>query len=39
MNELKRLSMDLLITLIYEIKKNKEVIIALSIGFVLGKII
>jgi hypothetical protein len=39
MNELKRISMDLLITLIYEIKKNKEVIITFLIGFVLGKII
>jgi hypothetical protein len=39
MNELKRLSMDLLITLIYEAKKNKQVIITFLIGFVLGKII
>ena len=39
MNELKRIGMDLLITLIYEIKKNKEVIITFLIGFVLGKII
>ena len=39
MDELKRISMDLLITLIYEIKKNKEVIITFLIGFVLGKII
>jgi len=39
MNELKRISMDLLITLIYEIKKNREVILTFLVGFVLGKII
>jgi|TARA_R110000796_G_scaffold83696_1_gene182897 hypothetical protein len=39
MNELKRIGMDLLITLIYEIKKNKEVILTFLLGFVLGKII
>ena len=39
MNELKRISMDLLITLIYEIKKNKGVILTFLVGFVLGKII
>ena len=39
MNELKRIGMDLLITLIYEIKKNKEVILTFLVGFVLGKII
>jgi|TARA_R110000851_G_scaffold119473_1_gene247287 hypothetical protein len=39
MDELKRISMDLLITLIYEIKKNKEVILTFLVGFVLGKII
>jgi hypothetical protein len=39
MNELKRLSMDLLITLIHETKKNKQVIITFLIGFLLGKII
>ena len=39
MDELKRISMYLLITLIYEIKKNKEVILTFLVGFVLGKII
>jgi hypothetical protein len=39
MNELKRISMDLLITLINEIKKNREVILTFLVGFVLGKII
>ena len=39
MSELKRVTMDLIITLIYEAKKHKDIIIAMLIGVVIGKLI
>ena len=38
-SELKRLVMDLIVTLIYEAKKHKELIIAMLIGVIIGKLI
>ena len=39
MSELKQVTMDLIITLIYEAKKHKDIIIAMLIGVVIGKLI
>ena len=39
MSELKQVTMDLIITLIYETKKHKDIIIAMLIGVVIGKLI
>lgn len=38
-SELKRVTMDLIITLIYEAKKHKELIISMLIGVIIGKLI
>ena len=38
MNELKRMVMDVLITLIYEAKKHRELIYGLLIGMLIGKL-
>ena len=38
MNELKRMVMDVLITLIYEAKKHREFIYGLLIGILIGKL-
>ena len=38
MNELKRMVMDVLVTLIYEAKKHRELIYGLLIGVLIGKL-
>jgi|TARA_R100001530_G_C4239361_1_gene134904 hypothetical protein len=38
MSELKEVMMDLIVTLIYEAKKHKDIIIAMLIGILIGKI-
>ena len=38
MNELKKIVMDVLITLIYEAKKRRELIYGLLIGMLIGKL-
>jgi hypothetical protein len=38
MNELKKIVMDVLITLIYEAKKHRELIYGLLIGMLIGKL-
>jgi len=38
MSELKEVMMDLIVTLIYEIKKHKDIVIAMLIGVLIGKI-
>tara|TARA_R100000093_G_scaffold63906_2_gene34883 strand:+ start:564 stop:755 length:192 start_codon:yes stop_codon:yes gene_type:complete len=39
MSELKQVSMDFLITLIYEAKKHRDFIFGLLLGLLVGKII
>ena len=38
MNELKKIVMDVLITLIYEAKKHREFIYGMLIGILIGKL-
>ena len=38
MNELKKILMDLLITLVYEAKKHREFIYGILLGIFIGKI-
>ena len=38
MNELKRMVMDVLVTLIYEAKKHREFIYGVLIGMLIGKL-
>ena len=38
MNELKRMIMDVLVTLIYEAKKHREFIYGMLIGMLIGKL-
>jgi len=38
MNELRRITMDILITLIYEAKKHREFIYGMLIGILIGKL-
>jgi len=38
MSELKEVMMDLIVTLIYEAKKHKDIIISMLIGILIGKI-
>ena len=38
MNELKRVLMDVLVTLIYEAKKHREFIYGMLIGMLIGKL-
>ena len=38
MNELKKIVMDVLITLIYEAKKHREFIYGMLIGMLIGKL-
>ena len=38
MNELKRMVMDVLITLIYEAKRHREFIYGMLIGMLIGKL-
>jgi len=38
MNELKRMVMDVLVTLIYEAKKHREFIYGMLIGMLIGKL-
>ena len=39
MSELTRVTMDFIITLIFESKKHRHIIIAMLIGVVIGKLI
>jgi|TARA_R110002020_G_scaffold339895_1_gene554906 hypothetical protein len=38
MSELRRITMDILITLIYEAKKHREFIYGMLIGILIGKL-